>query len=737
MNSLHSPVRTPSNLPWLIALFLLIVCGRTVFVSLFAESVPYWDQWDSEGALLLKPWVEGNLRLADLFSAHNEHRILFTRLISLALFEANQGQWDNLVAVYANIFVYAAVAALLYLALSRSTAAWIERTVLLVALVILAWLPYGHTNSLISFQNQFYLMAGFAMATIAVAAYTADRFMSMVWVVALAMAGLFTMASGLLAAVAAGGVLMARAWRGGLRWRTALAGTAALAMVAVAGYLLVPHIDGHDPLKAADPAQWFRTFVLHLGWPFGRRRLGAIIVWAPFAVTAWRFLFHRGTRADELMALGLGAWVILQCAAIGYSRGSESSVVGARYVDILAVGVVVNLWLAVRLGQGWLQSRPSSVRWLGPGAVTVYGLLILTVMLRHTPIDLNHARAKNAVSLIQTENVRRFVFSADASTLDQPFMDIPYPDRKRLAGLLSDPTLRELLPASVRAPIAVGNGTPSGDFRVGPADSGYAFSSCTRPRCESGTGQWQGPEMRSRYSQVLVPLSAGGNPEGLSLRLGSEAGKGADIMVEPKTPNALLPVPPGRPFQLQVTDSTTEGWLAFDSPTEIAPLSAVALDLQAALRRLFDLADRGTLRHFVALPVAANVEGMARQVDDTRPLGGTFDAPRSGFVRSFSVFIGNYHGASDGILNVEVCSARACTHGARPLATSSDNSSFAMELSDPIWLQAGTAVEFRIVTEGASHPLAIWTYPPKPGSPRLQAADASTHTLRAGLIYLD
>ncbi|WP_454832613.1 hypothetical protein [Pseudoxanthomonas wuyuanensis] len=630
------------------------------------------------------------------------------------------------------------MAALLYLVLSRATTAWIERTVLVVVLVILAWLPYGHTNSLISFQNQFYLMAGFAMATIAVAAYAADRSLSMIWVVALAMAGLFTMASGLLAAVAAGGVLMARAWQGGLRWRTALAGTAALAVVAIAGYLLVPHIAGHEPLKAADPAQWFRTFVLHLGWPFGRVPLGAIVVWAPFAVAAWRFLFHRGTRADELTALGLGAWVILQCAAIGYSRGSESSVVGARYVDILAVGVVVNLWLAVRLGLAWLQSRQPPVRWLAQGAVAIYGLLLLTVMLRHAPSDLNHARAKNAVSLIQAENVRRFVFSADASALDQPFMDIPYPDRKRLAGLLSDPTLRDLLPASIRAPIAVAGGELSGDVRVGQVESGYAFSSCTHVRCESGIGRWQSLEMHSRYSRVLVPLSTGGNPEGLSLRVVPDVEKGTGSKVEPKSPNALLPVPPGRPFQLQVTDSTAEGWLAFDPPTEIAPLSALALDLQASLRRVFDPAERGTRRHFVALPVAANVEGVARQVDDIRPLSGTFDAPRSGFVRSFFVFIGNYHGASDGILNVEVCSARHCTSGTTPLATSSDNSSLAVEFSDPTWLQADTPVEFRIFTEGASHPLAIWTYPPKPGSPRLQAADASsTHTLRAGLVYLD
>jgi hypothetical protein len=63
---------------WLeyLALFLIVVGARLWLVSLYGSSVPFMDQWDDEGATLFKPWLEGTLRLSDLFQPHNEHRIV-------------------------------------------------------------------------------------------------------------------------------------------------------------------------------------------------------------------------------------------------------------------------------------------------------------------------------------------------------------------------------------------------------------------------------------------------------------------------------------------------------------------------------------------------------------------------------------------------------------------------------------------------------------------------------------
>jgi len=57
--------------------FLLCVVAR------YAVPVPYWDQW--EFVPLLEKTYHGQLTFHDLWAQHNEHRILFPRIIMLAL----------------------------------------------------------------------------------------------------------------------------------------------------------------------------------------------------------------------------------------------------------------------------------------------------------------------------------------------------------------------------------------------------------------------------------------------------------------------------------------------------------------------------------------------------------------------------------------------------------------------------------------------------------------------------
>ena len=63
----------------------LILAAKLLLIRHCGSVVPYWDQWDGIAYNLLLPWEQGRLGLADLFAAHNEHRIVFTRVISLWL----------------------------------------------------------------------------------------------------------------------------------------------------------------------------------------------------------------------------------------------------------------------------------------------------------------------------------------------------------------------------------------------------------------------------------------------------------------------------------------------------------------------------------------------------------------------------------------------------------------------------------------------------------------------------
>src|SRR5947207_3708516 len=55
-------------------------------------AVPFWDEWDTPGKQLAS-YYRGTLSLAELFSQHNEHRLLFPRLVWLPI-AILTGAWD-------------------------------------------------------------------------------------------------------------------------------------------------------------------------------------------------------------------------------------------------------------------------------------------------------------------------------------------------------------------------------------------------------------------------------------------------------------------------------------------------------------------------------------------------------------------------------------------------------------------------------------------------------------------
>jgi hypothetical protein len=71
----------------------------------YSVEVPFWDQWD------LVPYLEklyqGTLTFADLYSQHNEHRILFPRIIMLAL--ARLTSWNTSYEIGVNLVLGTAI----------------------------------------------------------------------------------------------------------------------------------------------------------------------------------------------------------------------------------------------------------------------------------------------------------------------------------------------------------------------------------------------------------------------------------------------------------------------------------------------------------------------------------------------------------------------------------------------------------------------------------------------------
>ena len=94
--------------------FLVVASLRMYLLHLFAVDSPYSDQWDAEGWSLLRMFQSGELGWRQLFEAHNEHRIVMVRMVSLGLFLLNNGQWDNLVSATFSTLLYATASSLAF-----------------------------------------------------------------------------------------------------------------------------------------------------------------------------------------------------------------------------------------------------------------------------------------------------------------------------------------------------------------------------------------------------------------------------------------------------------------------------------------------------------------------------------------------------------------------------------------------------------------------------------------------
>ena len=436
-----------------VALFVLVVCARVVYISLFGVQTPFWDQWDAEAANLLKPWQDGTWSLTDLLSPHNEHRIAVTRLASLLVFETNGEQWNNLVSAYLNVPLAAAYLAILFWFLAWGASPRAQRGTFLVAAIV-GVLPYSWENFLVGFQNQFYFMALLAIVAMALAAFRPDHWRYVFATAVAAFLGLVTTAGGVVGPVGVLIIVGTRTWQRRSLSRMDLV-TAVLMAAAIATALVItPNVPGHEVLRAAGLQENIRALITALMWPiealpgmhfrFHFKLVAVIAIWLPPALWTWRFLRGRGATPAALFALGIAGWGFVQALAIAHSRGHELGFLPSRYSDIPAIALIANAWFAFSLldsvEPGPFTRRTAFATAAAFLVVTGYGL----VARLHEDVARIASRAH--YSGIETTNVAEYMATRDAGWLQKPLMEIPYPDPTRLRTLLDDPTIGAMLP---------------------------------------------------------------------------------------------------------------------------------------------------------------------------------------------------------------------------------------------------------------------------------------------------
>jgi hypothetical protein len=438
--SFFGPLEDKGAAILLASLFLVLLGSRTVLIRYAGNSTPFFDEWDGDAASLLQPYLQGKLTIGDLLAPFNEHRVFFTRLLVLTLFDIS-GYWDVVLQMIANAVLDSATVVAISFALSRVLSGGWAIAAMILSVLINA-VPFGYDNVLMGFNTHFYLLLAFSFSSLW---FLSDsRAWSPRWAAGIlcAVASFLCIASGALtlaAATAAHVLQMACGRRAGLReWL----GIAALAAVSAALASMVPHVPASDAFRAHSAGQFLSASLTLARWP-AHSYMG-LIIFAPSALFCLRAFRDRPDLSDaRWFSVASFLWVLSQILALAAGRAQFP--VQSRYFDTLLVGVTVNLVSAFWLFRSeWAEGAGRVWRSLALAA----WLAVFAASLTHPLRDLRwFIDIRREAVETDGKNLKGYLATGDATYLaGAPALDIPYGDRSRLRELLDTPEIRSLLP---------------------------------------------------------------------------------------------------------------------------------------------------------------------------------------------------------------------------------------------------------------------------------------------------
>jgi hypothetical protein len=196
----------------LAGVFFLVYGAKSTLIGAAGSPLPYSDQWNFEALGLYRPYLTGTLNWDQLLAPYNEHRMFFTRLLLLGLFEL-RGGWDPILDMLVNS-LFAAIAGVVYAAAVVPAAPDGWRPIVFAFVAFCLVLPLGFENTLMGMNSHFFLFILLSVA--AVVMMSGEEALSPRWLAGFFCALLleFTLASGALTPIAAALIALLQAAAG-------------------------------------------------------------------------------------------------------------------------------------------------------------------------------------------------------------------------------------------------------------------------------------------------------------------------------------------------------------------------------------------------------------------------------------------------------------------------------------------------------------------------------------------
>lgn len=299
----------------------------------YAVNVPYWDEWDVGWG-----W-ETNGVLSWLFKPHNEHQIVFTKILMLLSSWLDQSNFAHL--VYLGFFLYLGYVALIYLVGKQFLSP--KQNVFLVLMVCMQLSCLPHENLQWAFQSQYHFVMLFFVAG-AWALFAKDRILLGG---VLLVCAIFSLSCGVVQALVVLMVFCARELWFGFRDRAAwgrVVSLGALVGVGILGFKLGYHRpDFHGEMVW--PVEWrfydFFLNLLSLGFGVHTRAWGWALLCAPVLVVpqvlAYRRLRDKNDSGWLLLALTLATLAVLATIAMARADYPVNLSKVSRYAELASL----------------------------------------------------------------------------------------------------------------------------------------------------------------------------------------------------------------------------------------------------------------------------------------------------------------------------------------------------------------------------------------------------------------
>jgi hypothetical protein len=424
---------------------LVLLVVKLALISFYGSATPYWDQWDAEAALLYSPWLDGTFSWGNLFAPHNEHRIFTTRLLALFLLKINGQVWDPILQMQVNAGLHVLALCVLLFYVSKLLPK-IYKAMLFVFCAVMFSIPFGWENTLAGFQSQFYFLLLFSFIFLwAMAAY---KIYSLKWWAGFlfGLLCLLTLASGALTVLAGALIIALRKVMGNKNISaSSIILLLAISTIAIA---LTPSIPGHASLKAQSISQFLMALSTVFSWPQQKMSVGVFVIQMPLLIFMFLTLRKPDFRTpSHFFIFAMGLWLFGQFVSLAYGRAV--GVTSSRYLDLLAIGLVINFAALLIL---FVDSNKYAQTFSRVGAV-IWLITITTGFAMSSGRLSEDLRTKAKQNLEQEKNVRAYLCTGDSSNLlDKPFLYTPYPNSERLQNLLDNPTIRSILPGNIYGP---------------------------------------------------------------------------------------------------------------------------------------------------------------------------------------------------------------------------------------------------------------------------------------------